>query len=367
MMFSCFLTLALLCPVVSLAQEATSSPDASLLRVWLNGSDPRKIAIAASLAGSRTDAVLLDVLPAILARHSIPQSGDGRQATEVVLDTVIQHHIPVPLHVLESIAESYPAQAAVLITRLPFAETVPTLLRWYGRGDANSTYLPVAAGHANGILLARVAVSILASDPKATLAAEPRGMADFVGNLVNASQLDLDVEIFYPNEVHGGMPGGTWSCSGYADADQAQVVEAGWPPVYAYRLQEVYSAPQPDAISIPGREGLIVRRIPEDLPGPGCFRIRPLDQYMRHQVIASLLDLKPREMAWQPVEMPGIAWTDQASYETQLGAITNSAFRRLRATTHALEQRGLLTHREAGVSTPRVVVRIICRVNPCPI
>jgi hypothetical protein len=352
------------------AQAATSSPDASTLRQCLHFGDPQQVAYAASLAGSKADLSLLAELPAILGARSLPQNEEGRRATEVILDTLIQQHVSTPLSVIESVSFEYPAQAAVLITRLPFPEAVPTLLRWSSLGDARGSFSRVPTGDANGIRLARVAVSVLASNPKATIAAEPAGAPNFVGNLVSASELSLAVEVFPPDQPHGGLPGGLLSCRDYDDVfhpEPAPLAMLGWPPVYTYRLQEEYSSPQPESISIPGEDGLIVRRILADHPDPGCFRVKPLDQDIRHRAIASWLGLKPGEMKWQPLELPGIAWTDQKAYEAQLGAITNSAFKRLRATTHALEQKGLLNHWDAGIVTPRLTVQVLCRISPCPI
>ena len=81
------------------------------------------------------------------------------------------------------------------------------------------------------------------------------------------------------------------------------------------------------------------------------------------QLIAYWLDIEPADMPWQPDESRVIVWTTQAAYERELGAITEQQRLKMLDTFERLHDRELLE----PVPDPRVVVRVQCGIEPCPI
>lgn len=104
--------------------------DFGILHQWLHSGDPRLIAWAADFARRTHDAKIVAEMPALLEHWAAPQAiGDGdwqaaqRLAVTAVLDTLIQENVQVPIPGIAAVAELFPAQAAILIGRLPLSES----------------------------------------------------------------------------------------------------------------------------------------------------------------------------------------------------------------------------------------------------
>jgi hypothetical protein len=72
-------------------------------------------------------------------------------------------------------------------------------------------------------------------------------------------------------------------------------------------------------------------------------------------------------MKWQPTVEKTIVWTDKTAYERQLGALTEAEHAKLHATAVALNARGLLQADQVNNVSPRLVVKIQCEIDPCPL
>jgi len=126
------------------AQEPLITPatpiDDNILHQWLHSGDPRLIAWAADFARKTRNAKIVAEMPELLEHWAIPQvlgDTDSRaaqvSAISAILDTLIQENAQVPIPAINAIAEVLPAQAAILIARLPLSESRATLEDWtYG-------------------------------------------------------------------------------------------------------------------------------------------------------------------------------------------------------------------------------------------
>jgi hypothetical protein len=84
-------------------------------------------------------------------------------------------------------------------------------------------------------------------------------------------------------------------------------------------------------------------------------------------LIAYLLGVHPKDMPWKPMESFSIQWTDKAAYQRQLGEIIGTQSEKIQTTVDALHARNLLLERWGDQLRPRIVVKIQCNINPCPL
>jgi hypothetical protein len=174
-----WLALTLLCTAALplSAQDPVITPEtpvtSAMLHDWLHGSDPRLIAWAADFARRTHNTAILDEMPALLEHSAMPPLfGDDesqqaqRRAILAVLDALIQTNAVVPIPAIKAIATGAPAQAVILISRLPLSESRETLEYW--------TYQSVEDGSPTGHLLARASKnSVRPSKPRARNSAPP--------------------------------------------------------------------------------------------------------------------------------------------------------------------------------------------------
>ena len=136
-------------PNVLAEPQLAITPDtvvtSSLLLQWFHGQDPRLVAWASDFARRRHDDIVIREMPAWLEGYvNLPLRKDSPQlpseqyrAASAVLDTLIQEKVQVPVTTIEAVAESFPAQAAVLISRLPIDQSRETLGEWSMSKDGN--------------------------------------------------------------------------------------------------------------------------------------------------------------------------------------------------------------------------------------
>jgi hypothetical protein len=329
-----------------------------VLHEWLHSGDPRLIAWAADFALRTHDTRIVAEMSALLEHWTVPQAlgGDESQAAQVravaaVLDTLIQEEVQVPIPAIDAIAGSFPAQATILIGRLPLSESRVTLQDWtYG-----------ATGTWTGRTLARIASMLLAKDPRPSRGIWNRNDLGFVASVVAASEEELQITVVSAKTQHEGYGSGT--CGDYG----ASPVAPGWPQVYAYDLVE--NDPQASAPIVVDLDGdrIVSRRFEENRPWGSCYGVQWLDPSTRHRLIAHWLGVQEKEMSWQPVEGFTIVWTDKAAYRQQLGEIIEAQRKKLHATVEALGQRGLMTDGETATVAPRLIVDVQCEIKPCPL
>jgi hypothetical protein len=345
------------------AQQPLITPetpvDSGILHQWLHSGDPRLIAWAADFARRTHDAKIVAEMPDLLEHWAIPRAfgyGDSqtaqRRAVAAVLDTLIQENLQVPIPAISAVAESFPAQAAILIGSLPLSESRVTLDDWtYGE-----------LGSWTGRILARIASMMLAKDPGPSRVSWNGEYVGFVASVVASSEEVLQISVVSPSTLEGGT--GTSACGDSLGTE----LSPGWPQVYTYRLREVDSqSGAPIVVDLDGDRIVSIRAEENGAWGSCGGDVELLDPSTRHHLIAHWLGVKDKEMSWQPVEEFTIVWTDKAAYQRKLGQIVEAQREKLHTTVEALRQRGLLTDREAAMVAPRLIVKVDCEIKPCPL
>jgi hypothetical protein len=330
--------------------------DSAVLDQWLHGSDPRLVAWAADFARRRHDTQVIAQMPALLEHAHLPPTWGGdqveaaqRRAVLVMLDALIQENADVPVTAIEAVAPSFPAQASVLIARHPIAESRRTLEDWvYGETGPRSSQT-----------LARVAAMLLAKDPAGARLFADHQERSFVAAIVDASEEELHVAVRADGGLGSG--GGSTTCGDFLGAPLA----AGWPQVYAYDLVENNSQSIDRVVVDLDGNSIATRRFEENRPWGSCNGVEPLNPVTRHRLIAYWLGVSAKDMLWQPVEGSTIQWSNQAEFESRLGAIVDEERRKLAVSVAGLRERGLLRETEAAM--PRLVVSIECQMEPCPL
>lgn len=341
-------------PIIT--SETTVNSD--ILQQWLNSGDPRLIAWAADFACRTNDAKIVAEMPELLEHWTLPQvMGEGnsqaeqRRAVAAVLDALIQENARVPIPAVAAVAEYFPAQAAILIGRLPLSEARPTLEHWtYGESGTWARRT-----------LARIASMMLAKDPGSSRVFWNGTYVGFVASIVAASEEELQIRVVSVNTQEKATGGGACGDS------FGRELSPGWPQVYIYYLVENDPrASAPIVIDLDG-DRIVSRRIEENRPGGSCYGVEHPDSSTRHRLIAYWLGVKEKNMSWQPTESYTIIWTDKAAYQRLLGKIIEAHREKLQATAEMLRQRGLLTETEAATMAPTLIVKIQCDIKPCPL
>jgi hypothetical protein len=259
-----------------------------------------------------------------------------------LLDTVIQENADVSIPEVRSVDREFPAQALLLIKRVP-------------RNAAESTLRDWALGSKNRITdaRARAAAMLLAEKPDPS----------FVYEIANGVEQHLTVHIMPSGMGIGGSIGSSCGDSGPRTPDPH------WPVVYDYTLTE-HDEPMVGPGVIPivsiGQHSIGALRLEIDRAGGGCSRPRS-DAEFRHELIAYWLGMKPDAMPWQAEDTFAIVWATQSAYQRELGRLVDKQRAKMLDTFEQLRERGLLDRNGAGLPDPHVVVTIQCEINPCPL
>jgi hypothetical protein len=329
--------------------------DSATLQQWLHSGDPRLAAWAADFTRRNHDATILAELPSWLEKWPVPLgAGDGKSvsAANAVLDALIQENAPVPVSTIVAIAPRFPAQAAILISRLPLSESRSTLGDWT---------LNNGGSWASG-MLARIALMMLAKDPELK-GAPSRESSGVVARTVADSENKIQITVRAAGSLGGGS-GGSVFCG---DSLERKSLD-GWPPIYGYDLVENDSEIGAVAIVELDRDRIVLRRFDENAPLGSCYGVEPLDPVTRHRLIAFWLGKRVIDMSsWQPVDNFTIVWSDRSGYDAELGKIVEGQREKLKATVQTLQQRGYLTESAASALMPRLVVTVTCEIDPCPL
>lgn len=348
--------LACLCGYASslTPQTPTITPetqvDVPTLEQWLHGSDLRLVAWAADFARRGSDKPLIEQIPAVIEQIAIPspqdRNSDQRLAVLALLDAVIQQpDTHVSAGALGGIGSAFPAQALVLISRLPFAESRSVLNDWsYG-----------AMPSWDSRRLERVSSMMLAQHPD----------SEFVARIASVAGQAMTVHVA---RTHAGYGGASTSCGDYG----AGSPRPGWPQIYAYDLVENDS--QENALTSGAqlvidlaRDRIVARRFKENSPWGSCSGVENLDDVTRHRLLAYWMGIKPADMSWQPRSDVVIVWSDQAAYERELGALVNEQRVKMIKTITGLRAKGLLGEEHAYPIEPKITVSIECDIDPCPL
>jgi len=348
---------ALLLPHTSNAQEPVIAPDTEAsdptLDQWLHSKDPRPIAWAATLARQNHDSKIVAEMPDVLDSWTVAppvRSSDDRamqsRAIDAVFDALIQENATVPTATIGKFAQFFPAQAAILISRLPMSESRETLIDWTFDNEGRS-----GVGE-----LARIASMLLAKDAKENVA--------FVANVVAASENRLEITV---RAKYKKIPAtGTGACGD----GLGKPLDPGWPPVFIYGLDENLNETGIVVVDLNG-DRIVAHRHQENLgwgscgsPKPG---IEPLDAETRYRLIAYWAGSAGYKMTWKPDEHLTIVWAGKAAYERRLGQIIELHRKELRETVDEIERLGLMTPDEASAFSPKIVITVECDMTPCPL
>lgn len=343
------LLISLTAPI--LAQEPQITPemnvDSVTLDRWLHSDDPRLIAWAADFARRRHDEKILSQIPVLLEHWPMPPMVGGYEekaaqcrAILALLDSVIQQNVQIPLSVIETIAENFPAQALLLIQRVPLESSRSILIKWAFSGD----------GAINGTQ-SRAAAMILAKNPNSS----------FVRRVLEGLVQHVTIRIVSPGTAYGG---GINSCGDSADSARMP----GWPPVYTYRLVDSDSGTGTNFISIVniGTHNIWAGRYEENSGWGACSNWKP-DAAFRHELIAYWLGIEPEEMAWQPYQSLNVVWTTKSAYEREIGAYLEEDRAKMSDTLRRLLDRQFLDEKTTEKTFPQISIRIECDVSPCPL
>ena len=336
------------------AQEITHDTPASeaQLQAWLESGDPRLISWAATLARERHDAAFISRLPDWLHRSSLITDYDyapkreDRRAYDAVLDALIRgdEHTEVNLLDLEDVARTFPSQAFLLVDRLPADKQLAILKEWFSLADLSIT----ASGTAH---LAAM-----------RLAQWPIPVPGFAARILTLSEEQLTVVLQSKRtRLFGvGMSGGC------GDALPRRP-DPGWPVVYIPLVEEGPNSLSDLPLVALYEDRVSYRWVEENSPGGSCAGLTELDQTARHRILAHWLKRRAGTLSWRTETSATIVWTNRKAYDVALGRIVNRQQEAFSATARALAQLGLLSGSEAKYARPKLTVRVVCSIEPCPI
>ena len=252
-------------------------------------------------------------------------------AMTAVLDAVILLDGRISAQGLLKLQGDFPAQTAVLLSRMPEPEVEPTLLaivhhadRWHGEER-----------HVAAELLAR------AKTPP----------AGFVASLMRGADVGALVSVYLP-----GLPGSTGGMINLCEADIAIVrpQDFDWPEVGQYSLRTYIDAK--NATSYPISGGILAARIEgtRTIAYPHCYEIGDLDARGRLQIVAELLGRDSLDI--QASERTTIFAAGTAEYERKLREFVAQEEKKFLTVEAQLRAKGLVTADEVarGEVKPRL-------------
>jgi hypothetical protein len=267
-----------------------------------------------------------------------------RRAVLALLDVLIQENVQVSMPVIRSVAEKFPAQAMLLVEKVPLTNSESTLTDWTFNRDG---IVSGTRAHAAAMILAKAAKSF------------------FVYRILDGFTQHVTIHIVSPGMGVGGETGGSCGDSGSLPPTP------GWPEVYAYGLLENSADSEgKTSRSIPvvnlGNHIIEAERYAENRGWGGCST-RQSDAVFRHELIAYWIGMKPQDMAWQPDQSFTIVWSTKRAYEQQVGSLIEASRAAMSSTRLKLEHRGLLGEQEIDGTFPQIAIKVECDIAPCPL
>jgi hypothetical protein len=268
---------------------------------------------------------------------------DNLDAMTAVLDAVILLDGRVSAKGLLNLQGDFPAQTAVLLSRMPESEAEPTLMAMYH--DAVPQH-----GEQR-----YVAAELLAGSKT-----PPTG---FVASLMRGADVEGDVTLQVPVP---SKPGSTVIGASFCDADIAleHPQPSDWPQVGQYSLR-TYIYPK-NATSYPIAGRIQVARIEgaRTKEYPHCWHIGDLNTQARLQIVAELLGHNALEI--QSLEKTTILVTSTAEYERKLREFVAQEEEKFLSVETQLQGKGLVSADEIarGDAKPYLHLKVIdIRVN----
>jgi len=312
------------------------TPTAERIAAWLKSDSGRDRAWGSYYAAQTKDASFLPELVGMaeqwepLPTHADPyipphrgqttlepEQVDRLDAMTAVLDTVILLGGRISAQGLLRLQGDFPAQTAVLLSRMPEPEAESTLLAMVHDTDRSHK----EQRHVAADLLAR------AKTPP----------AGFVASLMYGADVGGFVEVYVP-----GPPGSSMSfASCEADIAIVRPQDFDWPQVGQYSLRTYIDAK--NATSYPIARRIVVARIEgtRTISYPHCYQIGDLDTWGRLQIVAELLGRDSLEI--QASETTTIFAADTAEYERKLREFVAQEEKKFLTVETQLQAKGLVT------------------------
>ncbi|HEY5055325.1 MAG TPA: hypothetical protein VII58_04150 [Acidobacteriaceae bacterium] len=335
------------------SQEIAHDTPATIaqLNEWLHNNDSRLVAWAATLARERQQDAFISLLPDWLKQSPLiqdygysPNREDSR-AYDAVLDALIRggSQPTVEPSVLRDLARTYPIQAFLLLDRLPAEQQLPVLKEWFSVAELDSRHSQ----------LARLAAMRLAQ--------WPTPVPGFAARILTAAEEQLTIDLLPRSGTGSGY--GSMSCGDSLYTPPT----AGWPIVYLPIVEEGNDHTRDATLIALDDDHITYRWVEENSPGGTCHGLRGLDQGLRHTIVAHWLKQPPKTMQWQVAQTVPVVWTNRAAFDLEVGRLIESEEENFATMANDLGQAGLLSQEEATWVRPKLVVRVVCDIDPCPI
>lgn len=350
-----FLLLCLPAGAQSVVQSEARRPKSiPPIEPLLRSDDPRLVSLGAWEVVKRADDSQMNLLIDLVERWDPAQryrdeNTDTYDAMTVVLDALIQRKaVPSPAAVM-AVAHAFPDQALILASRLQPQDAEPILLRWYREGRVVQRAHQDSAGESRR-LLARVAAMFLARDYPDLVAA----------SILADAREELAVSVTSPGA--GGVVRCFFECEQPTPCRQETVDPAqnGWPPVFAYSLEEndSYSQRRDGMLIYAGGDAITWRRVKAEVHLDGCFLPRPLTAITRHRLLAEMLHVRINDIPWAPQANLAVPWTANELFLRDLADEVSEEEARLQSTVRAFFDKGLVTKSQLETVRPRLSVVI---------
>jgi hypothetical protein len=327
------------------ATESGALPSKKTIQGWLHSGDPRLVAWGAHDALVMREASLAPDLLALASEWqalSTRSSEDSRpeklseeqkerrDAMAAVLDTLIQMNVAVPADTLRNLAPDFGNHVAILLARMPSAESESTRLEFFHSppGDASG--------------LQYVSAALLALHPP----------AGFAGELLAGITVQARIVVLLPNSDGIGF-GHASDCFGVSEEPREY-----WPMVGRYALSKEKSDGSSTVVG--GIDPIYFTRTEstrylQNTCGVSVY----LGAEARKRLIAEMLGVAPDDISWQTQTQTSIAFQSLEQFQIDLLAFVAEQQQMYRATAEDLEARNLLGRGGVSESLPRLELKIL--------
>jgi hypothetical protein len=325
----------------------TGQPQENTIAAWLQSGDPRLEAWGAAFALKSRDRALIPEmigvardwrpLPVQVWKDGVssePRTQDqlDRQAAmSAVLDALVEMRATLELDVLRDVARDFPSQTIVLAARMPPGEVQPLLMEWFELPEGvDDRYFNEH--------LQRAAAAMLANHPA----------PGFVAELMRGTHVRMTLAVSSPN---GGLGMGI---AGDCGVGGIGAIRADWPEVHTYAVRETTGKDDPAEILIPGTDAIRLVRTTE--PPRSCPFGLFLDDKKRGRLIAQLLGIAPKDLAWGQRGTIHIVYESDHQVETELRVAIDAEEEAMIETEKSFENRGLIPSTESEQALPQLDV-----------
>ena len=327
------------------AAESVALPSEKTVQGWLHSGDPRLIAWGAHDALAMHDLSLAPDLLALAKQWqplSTQSGGDSRpeklseeqegrrDGMAAVLDALIQMNVAVPADTLRNLAPDFGNHVAILLARMPSAESEAPSLEFFRSPPGNVSGLQY------------VSAALLALHP-------PVG---FAGELLAGVTARATIVVVLPNAEPMGF--------GYAGdcASESEEQREDWPMVGQYTLSKAKSDGSP--VVVGGIDPIYFTRLESTrYLGNACGVGVYLGDEERKRLIAEMLDVAPDDISWKTELQTTIAFQSPEQFHIDLLAFVAGQQQMYRRTAEDLEARNLLGRGEVSQSLPRLELKIM--------